>query len=97
MARTYPYDTSAAALLAPLIADVGFPEADLAEAFTDFNATEDLAAGLAGAFRAIALDLEGFFTDVLATEPLSPFTDDCPQETPSAMKHAGPVSRAQQI
>ena len=54
-------------------ADAAFFGASLFDGLADLETEEDLAADLAGALDAVALDLEGFFTDDLATKPLAPF------------------------
>src|SRR2546421_11958412 len=51
---------------------------NLADLIATDDLAEDLAAGLAGALCADALDFEGLFTDVLATEPLAPFAQNRP-------------------
>jgi len=72
-------------------ADWGFDD------FADLIATDDLAeglaAGLAGALCADALDFEGLFTDILATEPLAPFAQNRPLQTTSANRaRRGPLA-----
>src|SRR5436190_4756007 len=55
---------------------------NLADLSATDDLAEDLAAGLAGALCADALDFEGLFTDVLATEPLAPFAQNRPCSRP---------------
>ena len=66
---------------------------NLADLIATEDLAEDLAAGLAGALCADALDFEGLFTDVLATEPLAPFAQNRPLQTNSqTLPDRGPLA-----